>query len=78
MENTYKSDLSESASNPFSKVAILECKKSKKLAFWTMYKHFFHLSKQAYSIFWVCAWVILQKKAWYDRDVTIWKDISKN
>ena len=24
------------------------------------------------------AWVILQKKVWRDRDVTIWKDISQN
>ena len=45
MQNTYESDLSESASNPFSKVAILECEKSKKLAFRTMRKHFSHLSK---------------------------------
>ena len=45
MQNTYKSDLSESASKPFLKVAILECEKSK-----------------VYSIFWICAWVVLQKK----------------
>ena len=24
------------------------------------------------------AWVVLQKKAWCDRDVTFWKDISQN
>ena len=45
MQNTYESDLSESASKPFSKVAILKCKKSKKLAFQTTRKHFFRLSK---------------------------------
>ena len=41
MQNTYEYDLSESASKPLSKVAILKCKKSKKLAFRTMRKHFF-------------------------------------
>ena len=45
MQNTYEYDLSESASKPLSKVAILKCKKSKKLAFRTTHKHFFHLSK---------------------------------
>ena len=45
MQNTYESDLSESASKPFLKVPILECEKSKKLAFQTTCKHFSHLSK---------------------------------
>ena len=55
--NTYEKDLSESPWYPASEAAILKCEKSKKLAFRTMHKHFSHL-------FWVGAWVILQKKAW--------------
>ena len=39
MQNTYESDLLKSSSKPFSKVAILECEKSKKLAFQTTCKH---------------------------------------
>ena len=45
MQNTYESDLSELAWYLSFKVAILECEKSKKLSFWTMRKHFSHLSK---------------------------------
>ena len=45
MQNTYESDLLESALKPFSKVTILESEKSKKLAFRTTCKHFSCLSK---------------------------------
>ena len=41
MQNTYESDLLESTSNPFSEDAILECEKSKKLAFQTTHKALF-------------------------------------
>ena len=45
MQNTYESDLSESASYPLQ-VAILKIEKSKKkTAFRTMHKHFSCLSK---------------------------------
>ena len=45
MQNTYKSDLSESASY-LLQVAILKIEKSKKkTAFGTTHKHFSHLSK---------------------------------
>ena len=45
MQNTYESDLSESAWYPSLKVAILECEKSKKLSFQTMRKHISRLLK---------------------------------
>ena len=38
--NTYEKDLSELPWYPALEAAILKCEKSKKLAFWTMHKHF--------------------------------------
>ena len=69
--NTYEKDLSELPWYPALEAAILKCEKRKKLAFRTTHKHFSRL-------FWVGAWVVLQKKAWHDRDVTFWKHISQN
>ena len=71
MQNTYKSDLSESALKPFSKSAILKMKKD-----WHSKLHVstFPAFQSRRSLFFgVCAWVVLQKKAWRDCDMTIWK-----
>ena len=76
MQNTYESDLWESASNPFSlKDAILKVEKGKKISnSWRRISTF----PAFQTFFGAGAWVIPQKKAWSDRDVTFWKDISQN
>ena len=45
MQNTYESDLLESASYPLQVIILKVEKSKKKTAFQTMHKHFSHLSK---------------------------------
>ena len=75
MQNTYESDLSESAWKPSLKVTILNFEKGKKFSnLWRRISTF----PTFQTFFGEGAWDVPQKKAWHDRDMTFWKDISQN